>query len=170
LNFAKTESEEGSSHTIAVILMVSITILLALLVYLMFQIPNMEIYKTPSFLEIKKVYSMNEAGTLNYDSRVLLYHHGTERLENDRLTASFFRNGQKLDCRISTLNGHNFIPTVHIGIQTMGGSGCAGTWWDPGEQIMIDFTDGTFHPGDSIRFEVNKKPSGTLISSYTGIA
>ena len=162
--------DEGSSHTIAVILMVTITILLALLAYLMFQMPNMEIYKPPSFLEIKKVYSTNEAGTINYDSRVLLYHHGTERLENDRLKASFFRNNQKLDCRISTMNGHNFIPTVHIGIQTMGGSGCTGTWWEPGEQIMIDFTDGTFHPGDNIRFEVYQKPSGALISSYTHIA
>ncbi len=164
------EAEEGSSHSIAVILMVSITILLALLVYLIFQIPNMEMYKPPSFLEIKKVYCMNEAGIMNYDSRVLLYHHGSEPLENDLLTASFFRNGQKLGCRISTLNGHNFIPTVHIGIQTMGGSGCTGTWWEPGEQIMIDFTDGTFHPGDNIRFEVNKKPSGVLISSYNHIA
>jgi len=150
--------------------MVSITILLALLVYLMFQIPNMEMYKTPSYLEIKKVYSTNEGGVMNFDSRVLLFHRGTERLENDRLTASFFRNGQKLECRISTLNGHNFISTVHIGIQTMGGSGCTGTWWEPGEQIMIDFTDGTFHPGDTIRFDVHKKPSGTLISSYTSVA
>jgi hypothetical protein len=150
--------------------MVAITILLALLVYLLFQMPNMEIYKPPSFLEIKKVFCINEAGINNFDSRVLLFHHGTEKLENDRLTASFFRNGQKLNCRISTLNGHNFIPTVHIGIQTIAGSGCTGTWWEPGEQIMIDFTDGTFHPGDSIRFEVYKKPSGTLISSYTAVA
>ena len=150
--------------------MVSITILLALLVYLMFQIPNMEVYKTPSFLEIKKVYSTNEVGTLNYDSRVLLYHHGTERLENDKLAASFYRNGQKLSCHISTMNGHNFIPTVHIGVQTMSGSGSTGTWWEPGEQIMIDFTDGTFHPGDNTRFEVYQKPSGALISSYTHVA
>ena len=147
--------------------MVAITIILASLVYLMFQFPNMEIFKPPSFLEITNVYSTNEAGIANYDSRVLLYHHGTEQLENDRLTALFYVNDQKLNSRISTMNGHNFIPTVHIGIQTMGGSGCTGAWWDPGEQIMIDFTDGTFHPGDNIRFEVYQKPSGTLISSYT---
>lgn len=148
--------------------MVVITILLALMIH--FSIPNMEIYKTPSFLEIKNVYGTNDAGIANYDSRVLLYHHGTEKLENDLLTASFYRNDQKLNCRISTMNGHNFIPTVHIGIQTMGGSGCTGTWWEPGEQIMIDFTDGTFHPGDNIRFEVYQKPSGVLISSYSYIA
>lgn len=147
--------------------MIAITVMLAVLVYLMFQMPNMEMYKTPSFLEIKKVYSSNEAGLMNYDSRVLLIHHGTERLENDLLTASFYRNEQKLNCRISTMNGHNFIPTVHIGIQTMAGSGCTGTWWEPGEQILIDFVDGTFHPGDKIRFEVYKKPAGVLISSYT---
>ena len=147
--------------------MVVITIILASLVYLMFQMPAMEMYKPPSFLEIKKVYSTNEAGILNYDSRVLLSHQGTERLQNDRLTATFFKNDQKLNSRISTLNGHNFIPTVHIGVQTMVGSGCTGTWWEPGEQIMIDFTDGTFRPGDKIRFEVNQKPSGVLISSYS---
>jgi hypothetical protein len=160
--------EVGTSQAIAVILIIAITILLALLIH--FSIVNMEMYKTPSFLEIKKVYSTNEAGSMNFDSRVLLYHHGSERLENDRLKAIFYRNGQKLDCRISTMNGHNFIPTVHIGIQTMGGSGCTGTWWEPGEQIMIDFNDGTFHPGDTIRFEVYQKESDTLISSYTHIA
>ena len=145
--------------------MVAIVILLAALVYLMFSMPSMEMYKTPSFLEIKKVYHANENGIVNYDSRVLVIHHGTMKLENDRLKAEFYRNSQKLNCRVSTLNGHNFISTVHIGIQTIQGSGCSGSWWEPGEQILIDFTDGTFHPGDNIRFDVLEKTSGSLISS-----
>ncbi len=150
--------------------MVTITILLALLAYLMFQIPHMEIYKPPSFLEIKKVYSTNEAGTMNYDSRVSSIIMVQSNWRMTVLRLHFLEITRNWIAVSGTMNGHNFIPTVHIGIQTMGGSGCTGTWWEPGEQIMIDFTDGTFHPGDTIRFEVYQKPSGALISSYTHIA
>jgi hypothetical protein len=160
----------ASSQTTATILLVAITIILAGLVFLMFQMPGFTWEKPPSFLEIQKITSINENGILNYDSRVLLYHHGTERLVNDNLKASFFRNGEMLPCRITTMNGHNFIGTVHIGVQTMGGMGCSGTWWEPGEKIMIDFTDGTFHPGDSVRVDIFQKPANTLISSYTSLA
>jgi hypothetical protein len=146
---------------------VAITIILALLVLLMFRMPVFEWYKQPSFLEIKEIYSINEDGVLNYDSRVLLCHTGTAGLENDKLKALFYLNNSILPCRISTMNGYNFIPTVHVGVQTMAGMGCSGETWEPGEKIMIDFTDGTFHPGDRVRMDVIYKPTGGLVSSYS---
>lgn len=157
---------DASSQTTATILLIAITIILAALVLLMFHMPPLFWEKPPSFLEIQKIYFTNEQGILNYDSRVLLMHHGTASLVNNNLTASFYRNGEQVPCRISTMNGHNFISTVHIGVQTMGGLGCSGTTWEPGEKIIIDLTDETFHPGDSVRVDIFQKPADTLISSY----
>ncbi len=161
---------DATSHTTATILLVAITIILALLVLLMFRMPAFEWYKPPSFLEIQDVYGVNEQGVLNYDSRVLLCHTGTASLKNDDLKALFYRNDVLLPCRISTMNGHNFIPTVHIGVQTMGGPGCSGPTWEPREKIIIDFTDGTFHPGDRVRMDVFSRSTGALVSSHAHTA
>jgi len=165
-----TGAQDATSHTTATILLVAITILLAVLVLLMFRIPVFEWEKPPSFLEIQAIYSVNEHGVLNYDSRVLLCHTGTASLENDNLKALFYRNDILLPSRISTMNGHNFIKTVHIGVQTMGGLGCTGPTWEPREKIVIDFTDGTFHPGDRVRMDVFYKPTGALVSSHAHTA
>jgi len=67
---------------------------------------------------------------------------------------------------ISTMNGHDFISTSHTGIQWMGGSGCSGETWNPREQIAIDFSDGTFHPGDLIQIDVIDKITNTTISMH----
>jgi hypothetical protein len=160
---------EATSHTTATLLLVAITILLAVLVLLMFRMPALDWDNPPSFLEIQAIYSTNEHGMLNYDSRVLLCHKGTNSLENDQLRPVFYRNGFVVPCQISTMNGHRFIPTVHIGVQTMSGLGCSGETWAPGEKILIDFTDGTFRPGDRVRMDVIDKPTGSVVSrhSYT---
>jgi hypothetical protein len=120
----------------------------------------------PSFLEIRSIAHINEYGVQNFDSRVLLIHNGTVSFQNDDLRAEFFRNGEKLNCVVSTFNGHNFISTHHFGLQNMGGMGCSDLKWNPREKILLDFTDGTFHPGDSVRMDVYYKPSDTLISSF----
>ena len=133
----------------------------------MFHMPALDWERPPSFLEIQAVYSTNEVGVLNYDSRVLLRHMGTTSLENDQLKPVFYRNGIIVPCRISTMNGHKFVPTVHIGVQTMGGMGCSGETWEPGEKILIDFTDGTFLPGDRVRMDVIDKISGLTVSSHS---
>jgi len=166
-NTNSTGAGDATSHTTATILLVAITIILAVLVLLMFRMPALQWDKPPSFLEIQAVYSTNEHGVLNYDSRVLLCHKGTAGLENDLLKPVFYRNGIILPCHISTMNGHKFIPTVHIGVQTMSGLGCSGETWEPGEKIIIDFTDGTFHPGDRVRMDVIDKPTGWVISSHS---
>ncbi len=161
------DAGEATSHTIATLLLVAITILLAVLVLLMFRMPAIQWDKPPSFLEIRAVYSTSENGMLNYDSRVLLCHTGTTALENDLLKPVFYRNGFIVPCHITTMNGHKFVPTVHIGVQTMAGLGCSGETWEPGEKIIIDFTDGTFYPGDRVRMDVIDKPTGRVISSHS---
>ena len=149
--------------------MVAIAVLLAALVILMFQFPDIfydPIHPLPSFLEISGVYHTDEHGILNFDSRVILMHNGTERLENGALRAEFFRNGTKISALITTLNGNEFISTHHYGVQTMGGLGCSGLYWDPKEKIVIDFSDNTFHSGDTIRVDIFMKNSGELISRH----
>jgi hypothetical protein len=159
----------GVSQATATILLIAITILLAAFVLLLFHLPSFESY-TPAFIEIDNVYHNNEHGSLTYDSRVVLFHNGTVRIENDSLNASFFRNGTLVPCIISTMNGHNFISTHHFGVQTMGGMGCSGIFWEPHARIAIDFSDGTFHPGDTIRVDIYSKTTNRLISRYSYIA
>lgn len=153
--------------------MVAITILLAALVLLFMFIPsfNLSVFTAdPSFLEIKSVRHVSESGVMNYDSHITLYHNGTLKYRNDELYAQIYRNHEKLPCVIETLNGYNFISSHHFGVQTISGLGCSNEWWNPGEKIAIDFTDGTFHPGDLITVEVYQRPKPTLVSRHSRTA
>lgn len=159
---------EAVSPQIGTILLVAICILLAALIILMCQFPDfsIQVHPTPSFIEIAGVYHTDERGVLNYDSRVILLHNGSERLRNANLRAEFFRNGTRIQAVIETMNGNDFISTHHFGVQTMGGLGCSGQYWDPQEKIALDFSDRTFHPGESIRVDIFWKASGELVSRY----
>jgi hypothetical protein len=164
-----TQTEDANSHTTAVLFMVGITILLAALVVLLFQIPAMDFLgqQLPVF-EIRSVDSTDEiTGTLNYDSRVRFVHNGTENYQNDRMKAVFFKNGGQWSCVIETLSGAHFIPSHHHGVQWMGGSGCSGTLFTPGEQVVIDFTDGTFRPGDTVRMDIMDKDTERILSTHS---
>jgi hypothetical protein len=164
--------DESVSPVVAEILMIVLVILLAALLLLMIQIPSFDLQnaKTPSFLKIQNFFHVDESGNLNYDSRVVLFHNGGKILQNSDLWAEFYRNDEKLPVVIETMNGEAFIKTHHYGVQTIGGLGCRGQTWAPGERISIDFTDGTFHPGDEVRVDIFMRPSGTLISRYSAIA
>lgn len=111
--------------------MVAVTILLALLVLLLFQMPSLEytIGMVPAIFTITGIDNVDEiTGHLNYDSRVMLIHTGTLNYENGNLKAAFFKKGQLVNCNIETMNGHDFISTPHFGVQWMGGMGCNGSW------------------------------------------
>lgn len=167
------DPERGGSHPLATILLVAITILLALLVLLL--VPSLQFefpdpVKPPSFIEIRSVLHTNEKGILNYDSRVVLYHNGTQSYPNRNLSATFYRNTTRLPCVISTLNGYEFIKTHHFGVQKIEGLGCRDEKWNPHEKIVVDFTDGTFHPGDTVTVEVYLEPKKILLSKYTTVA
>lgn len=164
-------NDQALSQPVAVLLLVAITVILAAMVLLLFHLPSFNLgIATPSFLQILHVYHQDEKGYLNYDSRIILVNTGTSFFDNKNLRAEFFRNGTKIPAVIETMNGDLFISTHHSGIQTMGGLGCSGPTWLPQEKISIDFSDGTFHPGDQIRMDVFQKPSGTLISRHMFLA
>lgn len=150
-------------------LLVAITLLLAALLLLLLDFPSFypATMVTPSFLQILRVSHTDEEGYLNYDSRVILVHNGTDPLENRNLSAQVFRNDLRIPAEIGTLNGDLFISTHHFGVQTMGGLGCSGPTWLPGEKISIDFTDGTFHPGDLVRVDIYRNPGGALVSRHS---
>ena len=166
------QHDQALSQTVAVLLLVAITVILAALVMLLIHLPSFDfgLIATPSFLQILCVYHQDEKGYLNYDSRIILTNSGTKSIENANLKAEFFRNGTKIPAVIETMNGDLFISTHHHGIQTMGGLGCSGPTWLPLEKISIDFSDGTFHPGDRIRMDIFQQPTGKLVSSYCFIA
>ena len=165
-------TDKAVSQPVAIILLVAITILLAALVLLLIHLPSFDVgaMATPSSLQILRVYHTDETGHLNYDSRVILVNNGTTMLENKDLKAEFFRNGTKIPAMVETMNGDLFISTHHYGVQTMGGLGCSGPTWLPKEKISIDFSDGTFHPGDWIRMDILEKPAGKLVSSHVFVA
>jgi len=146
--------------------------MLAALVALLITLPwfSPGIISTPSDLQILAVYHNDEQGHLNYDSRLILINNGSYSFGNQNLTAEFYRNGIKIPAVVETMNGDLFISTRHYGIQTMGGLGCSGPTWLPKEKISLDFNDGTFHPGDTIRMDIFSKTSATLISRHTFIA
>jgi hypothetical protein len=164
------QEDEASSYTIAAILLVAITCLLATLILLMIWIPPLSLHmerEIPVIFAITSMYNVDElTGHLSYDSRVLIRHTGNEDYINKNLKAKFFKNNQPVTCSIETLNGHDFISTSHTGIQWMGGSGCSGVSWSPGEQICIDFSDGTFHPGDSIQMDIIDKKTNSTLSRH----
>jgi len=168
--YSHSRFDDASSYLIGVILLVAITCLLALIVLLLLQIQpftlNME-KEIPVIFTITSIKSVDElSGHQNYDSRVLLLHSGKSDFQNKNLKAGFLKNGQPVSCTIATMNGHDFISTSHTGVQWMGGSGCSGATWSPGEQICIDFSDGTFHPGDKVQMDIIDKGSNMTISRH----
>lgn len=160
------------SHVLAIIFLIAITIMLAALLLLMIHLPSLDLrnLKEPSFLEIRDILHTNEAGVLNYDSRVILYHNGSVDLNNSCLRAEFYRNDSRIYAAIDTLHGTDFIPTHHNGVETMSGLGCKGPTWTPGEKMSIDFKDNTFHPGDRVRVDIINSSSGRLVSRSTHLA
>lgn len=143
-------------------------VVLAVLILLLFKLPALEWgdAEPPATFAIVRISHSDrpEGAPPNYDSRIVLMHTGEAAFENDRLAARIYVNDDLRDCRISTLNGHLFIGTSHIGVQTLSGSGCQTDLWRPGEKIALDLTDGTIHPGERVRVDIISKPDNRVIS------
>ena len=165
------KNEDGSSHTIAIILLVAITIILFVLILLFclrfFPMFEWKITTIPAIFVITNVVHVDDYnGKLNYDSRLIITHKGTISYKNSNLKATIYRNGKPLNCVIGTLNGNEFIKTVHYGVQWIGYAGCSGATWAPGEMSAIDLTDGTFHPGDTAQIDIIDKSTNQVISRH----
>lgn len=156
-------TEDAVSNPVGTILMVALTILLAaLLLFIIF--PDL-FEAVPSPIQITAVrHYDDQTGRLNFDSRVILIYKGEMRLNNTCMRAVFYRNEQQVPAVISTLNGHQFISTIHTGVQWIGGEGCKDGGWCPNQMVSIDLADHTFFPGDMVRLDVISMPGDQVIS------
>jgi len=150
-------------------LVLAITIILAALVLLLaLQLPNLNYDPTvPTVFEITKIRHTNPSGALDYDSYMVVRNSGKIAYDNRNLYARTYRNGALLPCDIPTMNGNDFLPTHHYGIQTLGGFGSHDFLWYPEATISIDYAQGTFHPGDTVQFEVYDRTTHQIISRDT---
>ena len=165
-------SEEGITQVHAVLLLVAITVILALLLWLMLHIPLWPSFSKgpPEIFAITELKHHSETGKLNYDSRVTIMHTGTAVYRSNDLRAEIFVNDQPTHANIMTMNAHLFISSYHIGVQRLWGIGSTGHYWYPGAPIYLDLTDGTFRPGDLVRLDVYHKEHGGIISRSEMIA
>jgi hypothetical protein len=165
--------QQTSDHAIApvtgTILLTGITIIaviLALILCLGFQMPTGD-PSVPAIFVINQIRHVNSQGILDYDSYMVVQNSGKIAYDNRKLYARTYRNGVHLPCDIPTMNGHDFLPTAHYGIQTLGGFGSHDFLWYPDATIAINYAKGTFHPGDTVQFDVYDRTTNTLISRDT---
>ncbi|MDD1704615.1 MAG: type IV pilin [Methanoregula sp.] len=151
--------------------MVVITIILAAIVLAqIFLLPNFVAGPVPALFNITTIRHVNDDGVMTYDSRMVIKNTGTVAYPNRNLMAKVYRNGIPLSFVIATLNCHDYIAYAHTqGVDIIGGSGCSGDIWSPGEMTYIDFSDRTFYPGDNVQLEVFDNTTRQIISrhSYT---
>jgi hypothetical protein len=136
----------------------------------MVQIPNFAWQETavPEIIKITTIRHVDEHGVLNYDSRMVLVHAGTIGYPNRNLMAKIVKNDVPFNFVIATLNGNDYIHYAHTpGIHIIGGPGCSGDLWSPGEMTYIEFNHGTFRPGDKVTFEVFDNSTKKIISRHT---
>lgn len=151
--------------------MLLITFTLVALLLLLLHLPAVASEPPPPLFTITDIDEYDEiTNSLTYDSRIELMNKGTDSFNNDDLSAVIYRNDHKLESRISTLNGYLFIKTIHIGVQTLSGSGTRGSTWEPGEKVVIDLSDNMIHPGDKVTVEVIQKSLKSVISQDSQIA
>jgi hypothetical protein len=149
--------------------MVAVTIILVILMWISLPHIPMQWYdsEVPTVFEITNIRHTDTYGHVNFESYMVVKNIGDAAYDNRNLYAKTYRNGNLLPCFISTLNGHDFISTQHFGIQDMGGFGSHDYNWGPGAMIYIDYSQGTFRPGNVVRFEVYDRDSNQIISRDT---
>ncbi|MDD4254124.1 MAG: hypothetical protein PHP59_01980 [Methanofollis sp.] len=155
---------------------------------------SFSISEEPCIFEIIDIAHVDDDSpySMNYDSRVALWYNprpppedasdaamkefwkrlGVHTTEPDRtryyvkndMYPTFFKNGQKVEARILTMEAHEFIQTHHTGTQYMTGKG---SMWCPNGRIIVDFPNGTFRPGDVVRVEIRDTRTDALISVDT---
>lgn len=161
--------ETALSDTHGVFLMVALTVILAVIVLLMLlsMLPTGSWVEPEPAIIITEISHVNAgAGAMTYASRITLKNNSSTTFENDHLKAVIYVNGYK-SCIIQTLNGHLLIPSHHYGVKTLGGEGCRDRFWNPGEEMTADLTDGTFYPGAEVTLKILDKEGERVISQHT---
>ena len=170
------QNEEAVSQVNGIILLVVITIIAAMLLLILclgFQMPHGddEIQNNFKIMNINHYDEIN--GKLDYNSYITLINNGKTSYRNLYLSVKLFVNGKPVDCNLMTLNADAYCHSFHYGVDTIGGLGTEGgmmdslSKWYPGQELYIDFSDGTFRPGDTIQIEIYDKTTGKIISRDT---
>jgi len=159
--------EDASSAIHGCILLIAITFILAALVLLM--IPELPVYSSDETPVIFEIVSMKytKTGSWKYENKLTVKNSGTTAYDNRILSAITYRNGERLPCKIPYINFQYYIDNKPLGIQRIGGMGTDDFSWVPEATIFIDYTQGTFRPGDTIRFEVYDRETNRILSSDT---
>ncbi len=147
--------------------MVAITIVFAILVLIMLlgMIPSWS-WAGPELPPIVITEVVHTDVGANRASRVFLLNNGSTTYENDCLQAIFYRDEWRI-CTIPTLNGHLFISSHHYGTQHLKGEGCCSPYWNPGEELEVNLSDGTLSPGVMVTVEIIDKRTWKVISKHT---
>jgi hypothetical protein len=155
------------SPVIAVMLLVGLTVVLSALTYLLISTAPLGGID-PSRIQYIRILGIRHAGDTFSpscdDSCILLLNEGTGPLENDSLSALVLKNNERLNANITTLNGKRFVPTIHTGVESLGGPGSRGSSWDPGEEIWIDLKDESVKAGDLVTVRIIDKTTEFVIS------
>jgi len=162
-----TERERASSAIHGCIFLVAITIILSSLVLLM--TPNLPLFSSDEIPVIFEIVSMKytKTGSWKYENKLVVKNSGPIAYDNRKLSAITYRNGEPLACKIPYINFQYYINNKPLGIQRIGGMGTDDLSWVPEATIFIDYSQGTFRPGDTIRFEVYDRETNRIISSDT---
>ena len=166
--YSRSQSDRGTSVALGVIMLVAITFILAILVLLLFQMPNidMEVHNVPAIFKIISIRHTGPNGENNFDSYMRVMNTATSGFKNKEIYAKTYRDGVLLNCAIPTLNGHDFADgSHHFDVKNLVGAG--GETWYPGALIGIDYENGMFHPGDMVTLEIFDKNTKQIISRHS---
>ena len=170
-----SEPEHAGSPIIGIALMAVITIILAVLLLhlcLGFHLPQGDEY-VPVVFKIMNVDHTDGNGKMIRKSYLVLKNIDKISYPNRNLAVKLYVNDKEANLLLPTLNGDASCNVHHYGFQNIGGLGThggmnAGTGrWYPDQTIWIDFNNGMFGPGDTIRIEVYDSTTGQIISRDT---
>lgn len=187
--------ESATSPVLEVIILVLLTVLLAAVLMMlcmgMMNISSPQYEPVPEIVAITGIWHLDSTGkrpASGYPaSRVHLVHKGREpkpvmEVRDGVLSytvkeyepiflsdhgAVLYVNGVKKPAFITTLYGHEFIPTPHYGVDTLAGPGIRGYYWEPDEFAWFDFKDGMINEGDEVTIEIIRSADEKIISRST---
>ena len=161
--------ERAVSQVEATLILVAITVILALLLFLLLPVhfPEFTLPKEPQAIFAITHISSDPP---DYLSRIYLRNDGDKAFFNAPLCADIYLDEKRLPCVITTLHTYDFISTHHYGVQTLKGPGGQDDTWEPGETLRIDLSDGTIHPGDMVRVDILVADNRSVISRDTATA
>ncbi len=169
------QNEDAVSQVNGIILLVVITMIAAVLVLILcLGFPMLHGDPVvPVVFKITNVVHTNDYGKMIRASYLVLTNIGEHSYRNRYLQVKLYVNNIPANLNLPTLNGDASCNVHHFGFKNIGGEGTKGNMdystsrWYPDQSIWIDFNDGTFGPGDTIRIEVYDGLTGKIISRDT---